>query len=74
MGKALSKKKITYIILIVVALFSMVISNISFDAEYQLAMAYRIIKGDALITQMWEPHQTSAFVNALFMKVYLFWI
>ncbi len=34
-------------------------------------MAYRLIKGDSLITQMWEPHQTSAFLCAIIMKLYM---
>jgi len=62
---------IVYILLSMVALLSMTVSNVSFDAEYQLAMAYRFIKGDKMILQMWEPHQTSAFLNAVFMKLYM---
>ena len=65
------KMLIIYMLLTVVALVSMTVTNVSFDAEYQLAMAYRFFKGDAMIMQMWEPHQTSAFLNALFMKLYL---
>lgn len=41
------------------------------DAEYQVAMAYRMIKGDAMFSQMWEPHQTSAFFLAFFEWIFL---
>ncbi|MCQ2493057.1 MAG: glucosyltransferase domain-containing protein [Lachnospiraceae bacterium] len=45
-------------------------TNVSYDEQYQMAMAYRLLAGDKMITQMWEPHQTSAFVCAAFMGLY----
>ncbi len=43
------------------------------DEGYAVAMALRMVKGDKLFAQMWEPHQTSAFVMSgfvwLFQKV-----
>lgn len=71
--KSCSEKRIyfIYFILILGACISFVFTNISYDAEYQLAMAYRFIKGDKMIVQMWEPHQTSAFLCAFFMKLYM---
>lgn len=62
---------IFYSILILAACISFVFTNVSYDAEYQLAMAYRMIKGDEMITRMWEPHQTSAFLCAILMKIYM---
>lgn len=62
---------ICYLILSTAACGAMLVTNLSYDAEYQLAMAYRLVKGDFLITQMWEPNQTSAFLCALLMKLYL---
>lgn len=41
------------------------------DAEYQIAMAYRILKGDKMFSQMWEAHQTSAFLLAFFEWFFL---
>lgn len=69
----LTKKKtcFLYIVLTIIACISLIFSNFSYDAEYQLAMAYRMLKGDSMITQMWEPHQTSAFLCAIIMKLYL---
>lgn len=71
--KALLKNKtyIIYLILIAAACFSFVVSNVSYDAEYQLAMGYRFLKGDRMILEMWEPHQTSAFLCAILMKIYM---
>lgn len=69
-----SIKKSTYFIyfnLIVLTCFSFVFTNIGYDSEYQLAMAYRMVQGDSLITQMWEPHQTSAFLCAILMELYI---
>lgn len=41
------------------------------DAEYQVAMAYRILRGDAMFSEMWEAHQTSAFFLAFFEWLFL---
>lgn len=65
------KLYIIYTILIAIACVFLVFTNISYDAEYQMGMAYRVIKGDKMITQMWEPHQTSAFLCAILMKIYM---
>lgn len=65
------KIQIFYLILSIIACISLVFTNISYDAEYQMAMAYRMIKGDSMILEMWEPHQTSAFLCAFFMKIYM---
>lgn len=72
MESRISKKVyISYFVLIAAACASFVFTNISYDAEYQFAMAYRMIKGDVMIQQMWEPHQTSAFLCAILMKAYM---
>ncbi len=71
--KRLTNKKgyLFYALLLIMAIFSMVVSNIGYDSEYQLAMGYRLLKGDKMILEMWEPHQTSAFLCAFLMKLYL---
>ncbi len=48
-----------------------VFTDFDVDSEYAVAMAYRMVQGDRLIAQMWEPHQTSAFLSAFFMKIYI---
>ena len=40
------------------------------DGAYQIAMSYRHISGDALMLKMWEPHQTSVFLNDILLYVY----
>jgi len=45
-------------------------TNLSYDGEYQLAMSYRLLQGDRMVLEMWEPHQTSAFLTAALMWVY----
>ncbi len=41
------------------------------DAEFQIAMSYRLVKGDLMFKEMWEAHQMSAFLCAFFIKIYL---
>lgn len=48
-----------------------IFTDFDVDSEYAIAMAYRMIKGDRMVAQMWEPHQTSAFLCAFFMKIYM---
>jgi hypothetical protein len=60
-----------YVLILAVVSVSLVFTNIGYDSEYQLAMAYRIIKGDLPVVQMWEPNQTSVFLCAILMKIYM---
>lgn len=71
--KTLLKHKMTwfYMVLILACCASFVFSNVSYDSEYQMAMAYRLIQGDEMVLQMWEPHQTSAFLCAILMWIYM---
>ncbi len=43
------------------------------DAEFQIVMSYRQAMGDTMFLEMWEPYQTSAFLCAFFVRLYL-WI
>lgn len=45
--------------------------NFDVDTEYAAAMSYRMLQGDRMFQQMWEPHQTSAFLCTLLMKLYV---
>lgn len=47
-----------------------IFTNFDIDSEYAIAMAWRMVKGDRMIVQMWEPHQTSAFLSAFFIWIY----
>ena len=35
------------------------------------SMAYRLVQGDRMFLEMWEPHQTSAFFSAAFLWLYM---
>lgn len=47
-----------------------ILTDYNYDSGYAVAQAYRILRGDAMFSQMWEPHQTSAFLCAGLMKLY----
>lgn len=40
------------------------------DEGYAITMSCRILSGDRLITEIWDPHQTSAFVSEFFIWIY----
>lgn len=65
--------KITYTILVVgsiLAAIKLIFFDYTMDEEYQLMMGYRILRGDHLFKEMWEPHQTSAFLCTGLMWLY----
>lgn len=41
------------------------------DVEYAVTMSYRLAMGDHMFSQMREPHQTSAFLLAFFVKIWM---
>lgn len=45
--------------------------NCDVDTEYAAAMSYRMLQGDGMFREMWEPHQTSAFLCTLLMKPFV---
>ena len=62
---------ILLIILTILAALKMLFFGLGLDEEYQVVMAYRNARGDRLFLDMWEPHQSSAFLCSLLMKPYL---
>ena len=70
-GSHFEKLKIVLIVLSIFAAVKMLFFAFGLDEEYQLVMAYRNVKGDKLFLDMWEPHQSSAFLCALLMRPYL---
>lgn len=48
-----------------------VFMDFSIDVEYAITMSYRLAMGDHMFSQMWEPHQTSAFLLAFFIKIWM---
>ncbi len=41
------------------------------DEEYAVSMAYRKLLGDRLFAQLWDPHQTSAFLAEFMIWLYI---
>lgn len=54
----------------VLAAIKMIFFDYTMDEEYQIMMAYRNLQGDRLFGEMWEPHQTSAFLCIGLMWIY----
>ena len=67
-----SWKVLKYILIIgsVLAALKIIFVDYTLDEEYQIVMAYRYLNGDHLFKQMWEPHQTSAFLCAGLLWLY----
>ena len=47
-----------------------IFADFGIDMEYALVTSYRTLSGDQMFTEMWEPHQTSAFLVTFFMWIY----
>ena len=57
-------------ILTILVCIKSIFTDFGADSAYQVAMSYRHLQGDAMLRQMWEPHQTSIFLNDLLMGLY----
>ena len=66
-------QRCVYLLLIVSVLVNLksIFADFDGDLEYAVGMSYRMLKGDRMFAQMWEPHQTSAFLITFFMGLYL---
>lgn len=69
--KILSFFKIFLILLSGLATIKVCFFNLNIDEEYAVTMAYRMVSGDKMFVDMWEPHQTSGFLSAAFIYLYL---
>lgn len=47
------------------------ILEFNIDEQYAISLGYRMANGDKMFLDMWEPHQTSGFVCAIFTKLFL---
>jgi hypothetical protein len=72
-GKNKEYKWLYFIMLLGAVLVNIksVFADYNVDSEYAITMAYRMARGDRMLIEMWEPHQTSAFLCAFFIKIYL---
>ena len=67
-------QKLLFLLLLVLsalASLKMIFFSLGLDEEYQLVMAYRNVRGDRLFLDMWEPHQSSAFLCSVLMRPWL---
>lgn len=79
MGEILSKgkKDQTNIFKICLFVFTLgvclkrIFADFDYDSGYAAAIGYRLIKGDRMFAEMWEPHQTSAFLCAFLEYIYI---
>ena len=63
--------KIVLLLGTIFAALKLIFVDFTLDEEYQIVMAYRYLQGDNLFKEMWEPHQTSAFLCAGLMWLYM---
>ena len=65
-------KRIRIFFIVLAAFCGMIwsVTNLGYDGEYQISMSYRLLQGDKMFLEMWEPHQTSVFLTAGLMWIY----
>ena len=66
-------KKVRMVMLLAAILLGIkyIFVDFGIDAEFQISMAYRLATGDLMFKEMWEAYQMSAFLCAVFIKIYL---
>ena len=55
------KKKYIVMLLLIgsfLAALKCIFVSLQMDEEYAVSMSYRLLLGDRLFTQIWDPHQT----------------
>ena len=45
--------------------------SLDIDESYAVAEAYRLVSGDKLLYDMWEPHQFTSFIPAFFLQPFV---
>lgn len=61
-------KKILFVLLAIgaaMAAVKCIFAGVQRDEEYAFTLSYRLISGDRLLSDIWDPHQTSAFLLSL---------
>lgn len=68
------RKRILYVFLAVlfaVTTLKILFTGYDIDEQYAVSLAGRLLKGDLLLADMWEPHQTSAWLCTLLLLPYV---
>jgi hypothetical protein len=58
------------VMLSAIAAYSKLAVGFDIDEGYAVSMPYRLLQGDHFFKDMWEVHQTSSFLPALFLVLY----
>ena len=58
-------------LLTVLGIIKALFVSIDVDESYAVAQAYRLVTGDKLLFDMWEPHQFSAFLPTFFLYPFI---
>lgn len=69
--KIVTLTNIFLIILSALAVLKCIFIGFDIDEGYAIAQAYRLVLGDRMFAEMWEPHQMSAFGSSVFLFPYL---
>ncbi len=72
--KLSGRKKVCFWILVAALVFYTIKSifvGADIDESYGVTLGYRLVQGDLLLWDMWEPHQTSGIFTALFIRLIL---
>lgn len=73
-GKKQGTKKNTlrYLLLAgsIAAAIKCIFVSLQMDEEYAISMSYRMLLGDKMLSQIWDPHQTSAFFIEFLIWLY----
>ena len=69
--KTFSVLALFFILISGIAVIRSLVFGMDIDEEYSVALAYRIASGDTLIKEMYEPHQLSAILPAVFVKLFM---
>lgn len=69
---AVRKRILTFFLaaLFAVTTLKILFAGYDIDEQYAVSMAYRLLKGDRLLADLWEPHQTSGWLCMLLMAPY----
>lgn len=55
------------VILSILAIIKSIFVSFDIDESYAVTQAYRLLTGDRILADRWEPHQLSAYGAAIFL-------
>lgn len=72
-GMLTDKRSICFFLLFTAVCLSIkyIFVDFGIDAGFQITMSYRLVRGDLMFKEMWEPYQMSVFLATFFIKIYL---